>query len=308
MNKELLRLIQKLSKSDKKSLSQKSLKACEEVGELAKVVLPFEDAFACRHRFTDKKAILEEVADVMLTAISIAYDLDFTDEDIEEMIQYKALYWAELQSRENAVNWPVPFEMHVTVREGDLEGFKTACAGLGVKPILLDLQGKNGLTVMNDLMTSSVHMGSNTSAFHQLKSISKGLQEAGFEVIREKIETVPWHPGAPSKKSGVSDMPKDCYFECHLAVICNDERLNVLKTLSTDNNCHISRNIFKRIDAEQFKIMLTYRKYSGVFEDFKTVVDTIKHNLEKNSFVVDKTIIEFSIIDTKLNHDAGWLI
>lgn len=36
--------IKKLSLSDKKTLSQKALKTCEEVGELAKAVLPFDSA------------------------------------------------------------------------------------------------------------------------------------------------------------------------------------------------------------------------------------------------------------------------
>lgn len=40
MNNKLLEVIIKLSKKDKKNLSQKALKLTEEVGELAKVVLP----------------------------------------------------------------------------------------------------------------------------------------------------------------------------------------------------------------------------------------------------------------------------
>lgn len=307
MNKTLTDLIIKLSKSDKKSLSQKALKAAEEVGELAKVVLPFEDAFACRHRFADRRAILEEVADVMLTTSSIAYDLDFTHEELEEMIQYKLLYWGELQARETAAKFPVPFEIHVTVKEADLEGFKIACSEIGVKPILLDLQGKDGQTVMNDLMTSSVHLGSNSTALAELKRISEEMQWRGLEVVREKIETVPWHPGAPSEKSGNETMPPNCYFESHLAVICTNERLPALKELSLKLDCHISRNIFKRLDEKQFKIMLTYRKYDGFVEPFKLRVDQIKQGLESEDFVVDKTIVEFSIYDTKVSHDRSWL-
>ncbi len=49
-----MKYIQLLTETDQKSLSQKALKACEEVGELAKVFLPFENAHACNHRFVDK--------------------------------------------------------------------------------------------------------------------------------------------------------------------------------------------------------------------------------------------------------------
>ena len=44
MNTELLSYIQKLSIRDKKTLSQKALKVTEECGELARVVLPFDNA------------------------------------------------------------------------------------------------------------------------------------------------------------------------------------------------------------------------------------------------------------------------
>ena len=44
MNKELLKLIKELSLKDKKSLSQKALKTSEETGELARVILPFDNA------------------------------------------------------------------------------------------------------------------------------------------------------------------------------------------------------------------------------------------------------------------------
>jgi len=44
---------------------------------------------------------------------------------------------------------------------------------------------------MKDLMTSSTFMGDNISAYNEMKRISDGLLAAGFEILREKIETVP---------------------------------------------------------------------------------------------------------------------
>lgn len=306
MNKELLDLIIKLSNSDKKSLCQKALKATEELGELARKVLPFEDAFACKHRFVDRSSILEEVADVILTVQSIAFDLGFSYEDIEDMIKHKALYWGEIQARDTGAKFPVPFEIHVTVSESSLEPFKKVCADVGVKPILIDLQGKDGESVMKDLMTSSVHVGTNASAYAEMKRISDGMKAAGLAVIREKIETVPWHPAAPSQKHSRQTMPPNCYFECHFAVIATEQTLPELTRLASLLDCHISRNIFKRISTDEFKIMLTFRRYHGVYEDFQGWVATIKKQLE-GQFAVDKTIVEFSVFDTKISHDAEWL-
>ena len=63
--------IKDLSIKDKKTLSQKTLKLVEEVGELARVILPYDSAHGTNHRFTDRDAILEELVDVYLTNISL---------------------------------------------------------------------------------------------------------------------------------------------------------------------------------------------------------------------------------------------
>ena len=91
---------------DKKTLSQKGLKLAEEVGELAKVILPYDSAHGTNHRFIDKERILEEVVDVYLTNISIAHSIGITDEEFDEMLNRKSLKWAELQSKESNATFP----------------------------------------------------------------------------------------------------------------------------------------------------------------------------------------------------------
>lgn len=316
MNQQLLDLVLRLTLFDKKKLSQKALKAAEEVGELAKAILPFEDADGCQHKFSSKENILEEVADVILTVSSIAYSLDFTQEDIEEMLMKKAIYWNELQVREADVKYPhVPFEIHITVKNtykdnatsSSLEYFKDQCKVLGVKPVLLDLQNKQGDNVMNDLMTSSVYIGTNSGAYHEAKYLSELLNLAGYETVRLKIETVPWHQAAPSKKHNNPIMPKNCYFESHFGIITNSEKLEILKKIAIEQGAHLSKNVFKKFDDGSFKIMLTKRKHSGVYEDFKLDIERIESILKNEEFELDKTIIEFSIFDTKISHDAEWL-
>jgi len=119
--------------------------------------------------------------------------------------------------------------------------FKEACASLStdkirVKPIILDLQDKEGDNVFIDTMTSSTFMGDNNSAYYEMKRISEGLSSQGFKVIREKIETVPWHPAAPSKVDGNSAMPKDCYFETHFGVRTTDAHLSELREFAEETS------------------------------------------------------------------------
>ena len=115
MNKFLDDFIKDLSIKDKKTLSQKGLKLAEEVGELARAILPYDSAPGTNHRFSDREQILEEIVDVYLTNISIAHSLGFTDEEMNDMLNKKSKKWAELQLKEEEAKFPLPFEIHITV-------------------------------------------------------------------------------------------------------------------------------------------------------------------------------------------------
>lgn len=178
MKKELQEFIKTLSKNDKKTLTQKALKTTEEVGELAKAVLPFENAAGTLHRFVHKRQILENAIDTILCAYSIAYDLNFTDEEIESMILEKATKWSGIQAKEVKVKFPLPYEIHITVNLKasifDLDNFKSICEKKEIKPIVIELE-KDGNKIMDDVMTSSIHFGDNNSALYYSECLAHQL-------------------------------------------------------------------------------------------------------------------------------------
>lgn len=310
MRADLLQFVKELSASDKKNLNQKVLKLMEEAGELAKVALPYEHAFGTNHRFVTPRRILEEAVDTILVALSVPYSLGFDDDDIAEMMRAKLDFWAELQARDSKVNDKTPYELHVTVSQvTDLEAFKRACAAIGVKPIVLDLHTANN-GVLKDMMTSSVVFGRNQEALTQLDFIAKALEQAGFEVVRKKIETVPWHPAAPSRAHANPVMPKDCYFECHFAIQAQDTEacMAQLRDLAAAQECHLSRNVFKRHPDGSVTVMATYRSYDKVYEDVREHVERAANAFRLHNFPVDKELIEFSLYDTRIHHDAEWLL
>ena len=323
--------IKSLSIKDKKTLSQKALKTCEEVGELAKAVLPFDSAPGTNHRFIDRDKILEEIADVYLTNISIAYSLDFTDEEIFDMIQKKAMKWQEIQSKESKSEFPLPFEIHVTIDmsrivdgAGDpvngkklfVEDFKHQCKSLGVKPIVLELQLENG--TLEDVMTSSKHFGDNRSAYEESERIARELSKMGYRVVRKKIETVPWHSAAPVV-DGVIPIPNDCYFESHIGVmITPDQKQNLNDFVDFLNDsfeqsesggvAKMSQNFFKKSnDGSKFINMITYRNNLCGYDTFKEEVEMIKYSLVSNGFEFEKVEVEYAIYDTNVSHDNAWL-
>lgn len=314
MEKQLLDYIQKLSKHDKKSLSQKLAKVFEEGGELAKAVLPFESAYACRHRFVDKYKILEEVSDTILAAISIAYDLGFSHDDIEEMLDEKAQYWQDLQTSEDDANYPLPYEIHVTVERDEnksmeefSELFKKACEKIGVKAIVLDLENSDG-EHMKDVMTSSKHKGDNRTVYEEVQRISTYLTRLGYKVVREKVETAPWHPGAPKKPGDT--MPKDCYFESHIGIEIDgsEETREELTQQARMLNAHLSKNMFKKLEDGKYIIMLTIRDSHVCRQEFEERIEFAIKMLQENGYrMPKKEVVEFAIYDTKLNHDYLWL-
>lgn len=335
--------IKELSKKDKKTLSQKALKLVEEVGELARVVLPYDSAHGTNHRFIDREALLEEIVDVHLTNISIAHSLGFTEDELSEMMIKKTEKWATLQAKEDKATFPLPYEIHVTVNledsytykhinEESLNEFKEDCRSIGVKPIVIDLEMKDKSS-MKDVMTSSKFFGDNRTAYEESERIAKRLREMGYEVVRNKIETVPWHPAAPQDKDKDHPLwhgdpiPNGCYFESHIGVIVTKETKEDLEELVdflNDSICELSgtaklsKNFFKKTEDGRFINMLTYRSNMVNAKEFETEVRSIERIIsgendwdmleEFRSFEYEKVEIEYAIYDTNVTHDAKWIL
>jgi NTP pyrophosphatase (non-canonical NTP hydrolase) len=334
--------IKTLSIKDKKTLSQKGLKLVEEVGELARVILPYDSAHGTNHRFIDREAILEEVVDVYLTNISIAHSLGFTDEEFDEMLIKKSQKWSRLQANEEKAEFPLPFEIHVTVDmerivDGDddstndkklfFEDLKKQCSSIGVKPIIIDLEINDG-SVIKDIMTSSKHFGDNRSAYEESERICSELTRRGYKVVRNKIESVSWHPAAPAVSTG-KEIPNGCYFESHIGVTIypgqKDELNEFVKNIedtyainfsgvgdpltSLSGTAKLSQNFFKKSkDGSKFVNMLTYRSNMCGSPKFKLEVEGIKHLLQEEGFEFEKVEVEYAVYDTNVTHDAKWIL
>jgi NTP pyrophosphatase (non-canonical NTP hydrolase) len=327
MNKFLDDFIKDLSIKDKKTLSQKGLKLVEEVGELARAILPYDSAPGTNHRFSDREQILEEIVDVYLSNISISHSLGFTDEEVNEMLNKKSKKWAQLQLKEDAATFPLPFEIHITVdleklleTNFTIDHFREDCKSIEVKPIVLDLEMKEGS--IKDVMTSSKHFGDNRSAYEEANRITNKLTSFGYKVVRKKIETVPWHPAAPTFNTG-EPIPNGCYFESHIGVTITSDEKELLQEfveglnsgcteagrIELGGTCKLSQNFFKKSkDGSKFVNMLTYRDNMTCKEDFEHAVDAIKWSLNECDFEFEKVEVEYALYDTNVNHDSKWIL
>lgn len=336
LNQELLDYIKVLSKNDSKTLSQKTLKTMEEVGELAKVILPYDNAFATTHRFADKAKITEEIADSILCLLSIHYDLDLTLIDLEATILEKAKKWQSLQIKAGRGIENIPFEIHVTIKDplpfGYLseeeskelvipkwrqKQFEKICNELGVKCLTLELMNTKGGSRF-DFQTSSFHKGTNRTAYETMKVISDTLTSRHFEVVREKIETVPWHPAAP--QSSNDKMPADCYFETHFEVVV--DALNFDKYCETvlpvkeiggrgNDYCVLFSSNKSKMHSipNKIKTLVTVRTYKLNYQEFEPICGKAEKllNIVALGAQTVNRINEFSVFDSNVSNDDSWV-
>lgn len=295
MNSTILDYIRALTLKDKKTLSQKALKTMEEVGELSRAILPYENDDGTMHRFADKEDIIEEAIDTILCSLSIAYDVGATDEQIEKMLWKKSEYWNTLQLKESESPFPLPFEIHVTVNEKDQDKFRKACALAGVKKINLDLFDSDGYVIKHEAMTASKIIGTNIEAYKELNRICEILSKEKIIITRRKIETVPWHPGASFTGMGKN------YFECHFDLKLDNttDFLKMIRKVS-DIGGAISLNKNKEIKS----YLVTYRTTSTL-DYLKEKIKVILQSLE--TYHPSKPLIEFAIYDTDVSLDDDWL-
>lgn len=312
MRPDILKVVKQLSLADTKTLSQKTLKLFEEGGELAKSVLPYETAAGTLHRVVHKGKLLEEAADVMLVALSIAYELGFDDDAIASAMQKKALYWAEIQKNESGIDPnKIPHEIHVTVSHAvNVDFFREDCRTIGVKPVVLALHTSASAPI-KDVMTSQVVIGTTTEAFSAMQATADALTRIGYNVVRSKIEAAPWHPSAPTAGNKLKHA-EDNYFESHIEVFVNDAEDSLLTMANladclVESDAHLSNNFFKATDTVK-TVMVTLRRYTGTYEKFLFELTQLKERIQCWGFEYNKKdIVEYSIYDSKTSHDSEWM-
>ncbi len=195
-----------------------------------------------------------------------------------------------------------PFEIHITVKKGILfSHFQKICEELGVKALLIWNYNRDG-DIIHDWMTRSVIRGSVADAYKEMHLVSFGLGDAGIEVVRNKIETVPWLYDSLQKTKP--------YFETHIEVsvksskihcIYNENVLDFVIDMAHKLGGYVSQNSNKPDTA-----MITFRMDHVNDYEFKMYVKRMRSVLG-SSLYIGKEIIEMTIHDDNKSHDDSWL-
>lgn len=188
------------------------------------------------------------------------------------------------------------FEVHITVNTNNINQFKTDCDSIGVKPIVIDLQDNNQNSIMIDVMTSSKHSCSNYDLISS--HIKNKLIKLGYDIKRVKVEVNPFY-------YNIENVSGDIYYESHVRIITNNDNIIKLREICNLNDYHLSKNIFKKIDGENYYIMSTIRAYNIDLETFNNKIKKFLNEI--SDFKYDKIEIECCVYDTNINHDSKWI-
>ena len=91
-----IKLINELTKLDKKTLVERALKLSEEVGEVSESVLSYNKSCGCSYKGKTKEDVIEECVDTIIVALSIisqCSENDIDEEHINTIFHKKLSKW-----------------------------------------------------------------------------------------------------------------------------------------------------------------------------------------------------------------------
>ncbi|BAY86816.1 hypothetical protein NIES267_63270 [Calothrix parasitica NIES-267] len=200
------------------------------------------------------------------------------------------------------------FEAHITVKAVDSElkaKFCLVCQKLKVKSVFIELP--KGVT-RSQMMTASYHHGAFKDVLQQINQIAEKIVNADFEVTRIKIEAMVSNQDIPISNIEAQKLPKSNYFEFHVkAILSALENLEALRKYCLQHNAHLSKNAFKKlIDGKQERF-ITMRVYSLGYKSAQKQFDKLIILLKNKGFKLSQQQREYTVYDSNLNLDTGWI-
>ena len=188
------------------------------------------------------------------------------------------------------------FEAHLTVGAETLpqrDAFAALCRELGVKCVMIELARG---THRSQPMTSSHHAGELASIATEIDALHARLVAAGFTITRVKLEADVTNEGIPITHGG----PPGTYFEFHAKLRLDGVDLEALRARCVALGAHLSNNT-----AEPDARFVTLRVYEAGRDraeaEFARVLDALA------GYAIAGTKAEFTLYDSRVELDAGWL-
>jgi hypothetical protein len=200
------------------------------------------------------------------------------------------------------------FESHVTTEAAgpeDQERFRTVCRRLGVKCVLIELP--NGAT-RSQPMTACHHHGEIGRVLDEVEVLCRGLRAAGFPLTRVKLEAVATNEGIPETDEEAARCSADRYFEFHVKLLLGpDTDLIALRGCCARHDARLSRNALKvELDGHSERFV-TLRRHGMGRQRANASLEALERDLVAAGFTVVNRQREYSLFDSALQLDAGWI-
>jgi hypothetical protein len=176
-----------------------------------------------------------------------------------------------------------------------------------VKCVLIELP--EGVT-QTQPMTASYHRGTLTQVWTEVYSLAQEICQIGFQVTRVKIEAMVYNQDIPVTDSEVKKHPVTNYFEFHIKALLSPESdLEALRQHCAKFNAHLSVNAFKmNVNGQQHQRFITLRIYELGRRSATASFQKLVTSLRARGISLMEPQLEYTVYDSNLDLDAGWLM
>lgn len=213
--------------------------------------------------------------------------------------------YLQLASRLRGEEFEGVFEAHITVDvSGDeLVRFTGLCETHGVKPIVIELA--RGETRVQP-MSGSYHQGPLSSVQLEVFALARQFANAQFDVTRVKIEATGANRDLPQSDADAQRAPAR-YFEFHVKVSLGpSDSLSALREQCEAHDAHLSRNARHR-DGTQRVHFVTLRVAKRGQPNAEESFRQLRAALTRAGYPLSHALIEYTVYDSNLSVDRGWL-
>ncbi|WP_437535005.1 non-canonical purine NTP pyrophosphatase [Sorangium sp. So ce726] len=219
------------------------------------------------------------------------------------VVNMRLLPFLELAAELRGTGFEGVFESHVTVAACDEAAFARTCDALGVRALFISLP--RGRTPRQP-MTGAHHRGSLQEVLLVVHQLARDLAQAGFEVIRTKVEAVGPHRDLPLTDDVAARAPRTNYFEHHAKVVLPspDSEAEVSRAFA-ELGAYLSRGA-PRADGIELRFV-TLRSWGLGQASADARFDQVLALAARLGLPLRNRTREYTVYDSALDVDTGWM-
>ncbi|GAA2272672.1 hypothetical protein GCM10010430_68300 [Kitasatospora cystarginea] len=197
------------------------------------------------------------------------------------------------------------FEVHLTVAPAAADALAGWAADHGLKfTHILLAQG----AAMSQPMLTLRASGTIDEAAAATARTADRMAQAGFTVLRLKIEATPWAEGVPASDGDAAQHGAHRYFEHHVKLLLSgSEDPDGLAELAARHSAHLSRNARRvRADGLRERFVTQRCRLVGLATAGRRL-DALLAELTADGHRIASVEREFVALDSDETLDAGWI-